>query len=475
MSKLSPWKHFELAYVTIELESAFIVGAADSDNLFDAVFVTDANGLPTIPGESLAGVVRHALSVTGNPETDEVCKEVFGFQEGSDGAASRVRFSFAHVHDESDRPVPFRGAKTQDKVLSTLQAGVGRDHVRIGKHGTAEHQGKFDQLIIPAGARFTFEIALSRESGKSITDLLEILARPEVRIGGKTRSGLGRFKVVRAASAEFDLSKREDLKRLGKLRVALEKAVHSDLLKALRIPQARGDKKSLHGTLKLKPIGTWMIGGGMPTGREPERGREGPWDRVPLSETKIVWTQGKQGEYGKVLEEKNAPYLLPASSVKGALRHRTSFHARRLSGRWFGECEHQNFTAEEELLFGAVRGKDAGEPGRVYLSDIYLDPNTPLQSLQHVSLDRFTQGPMDHLLYDELVLGQCELAIDVTIDDSYLEGQDGERAKQALQAALDDLCQGRLALGAGRGHGRFTGTIEWRDNKALVKQEVASC
>lgn len=65
------------------------------------------------------------------------------------------------------------------------------------------------------------------------------------------------------------------------------------------------------------------------------------------------------------------------------------------------------------------------------------------------------------LFMEELVWGkgmeiQCVIATQGITDS----------ARLALQAALDDLCQGRLSLGggAGKGHGFFTGNIIWSDS-----------
>jgi len=456
----TPWQTFQLAYVTIELETAFLIGAGESDHLFDSVFVTDANGYPSIPGESLAGVLRHAL---GNR-----AEALFGFQKNDEGEASRIRISFAHCHGQDDRPVAFRTNSTEDPVLSALAAGVGRDHVRIGKHGAVDQRGKFDELVVPAGARFTFEICLSGESQLTLEELTGLLAGPDLHIGGKTRRGLGRFKVVRVRSASFDLTRKEDLQRLARLPVALEKAALSSELKSQPLPKPLRLTDTFHAILKLRPIGTWMVGGGIPTGREPQREKEGPWDRVPLSERKVVWSRQGERERGDVVADKDSPYLLPGSSVKGALRHRTSFHLRRLQQIW----SDQELPQEAEL-FGDIRGKQEGRPGCVFIGDLYVAANTPLEGLQHVSLDRFTQAPMDHLLYDELALGDCELELPITIQ---LQPTDANRiTRQALQAALNDLIQGRLALGAGRGHGRFLGALEWLDNRELLKEEALTC
>jgi hypothetical protein len=76
----------------------------------------------------------------------------------------------------------------------------------------------------------------------------------------------------------------------------------------------------------------------------------------------------------------------------------------------------------------------------------------------HNAIDRFTGGVRDRLLFSEELLWQDEMELALLIHTARL----GEDARQALRLALDDLISGRLALGAGagKGHGRFTGTAE---------------
>ncbi len=463
-----PWLEFELGLVTIELESAFAVSTSEGDNLFDSVFVTDANGLPSIPAESLAGILRHALAGPNDPSTDPICRQVFGYQEKDQGDASRVRLSFAQPHGCTDRPVPFRGASLDDKVLEFLAAGVGRDHVRIGGHGVVDGRGKFDELLVPAGARFTFEMCVSSQSPCRLADLVAQLGRVEVRIGRGTRRGLGRFRVERVRSVKLDLTKPEDLNRLDRLPVALEKLADSKELTEEKTDGQLEQEGWLQAEVTLQPIGTWIVGNGVPTGREPPRSDEGTWDRLPLTEHRIVWDGPGDASQGRV--EERAPFLIPASSVKGALRHRTAFHARRREGIWLDpETGSVDETPEERELFGEVRGGTEGRPGQVQISDVYIAKEVPYVSLQHVSSDRFTQGPMDHLLFDEVVLGKTRFTLDIAVQERDLS----EVARRALDDALNDLCAGRLAFGAGRGHGRFKGKVQWKNDRGLIAREVA--
>lgn len=470
-----PWLVFEVARCTLEVESTFRIGSGEGDGLHDAVFVTDCNGLPAIPGDSLAGVMRHALANGSDPATNPTCCAVFGYQQKSAGQASAVQCSWASVHSRNDTPVPFREANMDDAVLALLAAGVPRDHVRIGPHGAVDERGKFDELVVPAGARFTFELVVDSRCPVSALELVQLLARPETRIGAATRRGLGRVHPIRCRIGRFDLRQRADRERYARLPIPLEKG-DGGTLDPQEIEAAVASGRWVHGTIQLAAADTWAIGGTIPSGRETKRQEKNSkpgWDKFPFTEQHIEWaTQGNGSDRGAVVSREEAPFVIPATSIKGALRHRTAFHARRLQGDSWLTANNRDAAAtpEEVSLFGEIREADRGQPGVVLLGDVRVDPNdVALAPFQHVCLDRFTQGPMDGLLFDEVVAhgGAFEVDIDVCVDRL------SSRARQALGAALDDLCSQRLALGSGRSHGRFAGETVWDDGGRWMEEGLS--
>ncbi|HCF61172.1 MAG TPA: hypothetical protein DFS52_24640, partial [Myxococcales bacterium] len=212
-----------VARVTIQALTPFVVGTGGGDDLRDSVCVSDANGLPTIPGSSIAGVLRHALAAGEDPDRHPDCRELFGYQERNEGASSRLEVSWAQVHDEDDRPVPFRGARLS-KLLAFLATGVERDHVRLNARGAVDGKGKFDETLVPTGARFTFELIIEDPGEGELERILGLLARPELRLGGRSRRGFGAFELVRVRSRVFDLRKPDDRKAWA----ALPRALHED-------------------------------------------------------------------------------------------------------------------------------------------------------------------------------------------------------------------------------------------------------
>ncbi len=479
---------FSVARVVLEMQTPFAIGTGRGDGEVDAIFVTDANGLPCIPGTSLAGVLRHAVidSPDGGPER---ANALFGFQSGDKGEASSLEVGFGQVHGANDRPVPFIGCKSDDKVIRALRAGVVRDRVRIDDRGVADGNGKFDVRLVPAGARFTVEFVLHR--GGHGFDLDSIVAMlPRLRLGRATRSGHGRLSVVRFQTADYDLRKPEDVERFRKLPVALHEPVSDGVLgKAKTLPSATDNGRVVY-TLSVEPNDHWTFGTGRPSRDSHKRTRgEGdaqvsdPVDRVPVSENRIDW----KNNVGDVLADQ---HYIPGSSLKGLLRHRVAFHVRRLAGTWAASDGKNQLSAADDLpevqwLFGytkekAERGELAGGAGRVFVDDIPIpldQPNSPKDGLfDHVSLDRFTQGPMNGLLFSEAPFYKGKFTARVEFvppKANEVEDEIAKNASRAFRLALGDLLEGRLALGAGmnRGFGFARGELtskiapEWAPQK----------
>lgn len=441
-----------LARVTIQFDTPFIIGSAQDDLLYDSVFVTDANGLPALPGSSLAGILRHAWADAGYGNGNDI----FGFQKKDQGHGSRLSISWGCIHDQEDRPVEGiiqdRSLLTRDRVLSESLVTTARDHVRINHKGTADKGGKFDERSVSAGHRFTFELAL--EGGEADVDdwqrLLSLLRSDAIRVGGKTRRGYGQFSVVALKAAAFDLTTQEGFDAFAAHPLALaEPCQLSDVLGTK--PQI--SSQSVVATLRLRPESFWMIGGGF----------DADIDMAPLTANRIVWS-GNRGDvqYNRA--------ILTGSAIKGAISHRLAFHYNRLSGAFAGQVKPEEHTGKENKavasLFGSEKkGKD-GQRGRVIISDLFIDNPGPQKIINHVSIDRFTGGArtLEGALFDEKPYYRGdELCLKIAVTDA---DTINERAiRTAFAAALQDLADGRLALGAGagRGNGYFKGNITWNE------------
>jgi len=482
MTATTPFKFRRIARVTIELTTPLHLGNGLPGEVTDAGVATDANGLPAVPGSSLAGSLRSALRERSGAQA---AADIFGDslsdkeanrarkESGLPSRSSRISVSWACIHDADDRPV--EGIATEaDEVLLAAREPTLRDHVRIDSRGAAEERGKFDELAVHAGHRFTFEMELvatadDPDDEESWNALLGILCSGDLRIGGKSRRGFGAFKPVRIAQAVFDLSDPEGFTAYRDHPVSL--TASADGLSERELDPA--SSSAPFATLRLKPRGLWMFGGGADVA-ENTRGV----DLAPVRDTRIVWTEDKAEVIADVV-------YLPGSSVKGALSHRIAYHYNRIAGIFAKTDEHPDGVEDPslasgpennpavKLLFGYVKTKEEkGLRGRVLIDDVYLSPEVPDLRVPHVKIDGFTGGAFPGALFDERpLLGlppeipAMEISVRLLETEAILKEAEGPRALEALKAALEDLSTGDLPLGGGvnRGLGAMDGEIKFSE------------
>lgn len=512
--------------VAIEFDTPFIVGSGETDLTTDAPFVTDAGGLPAIPGSSIAGALRHAFVAGGmdclradeandsrtNATNDE--RDFFGYQAGDKGQGSRLIVTWAHVHDANDTPVDGRAAPGEnagDIVLANARESSVRDHVRLTDRGGADHRGKFDERVVSAGHRFTFDMILEGPGGTEETQkarddafwnrLLILLNSPELTLGGKTRRGFGAFHVVRSHARVFNLTEEADFDDYRSLPVALNEPTNT--LVEEQIPEAT-DSGGVTVAVTLPGNGFLRVGSGT----------DSTVDLSPISASRVRW----DGGVGSVA----TAWLMPGSAVKGALAHRTAFHynvanehfidpdatdvaaiAQQIE-QWTGANNNavatlfgwakggvdQQSRLDPDTPAAAVASREDNHPatqtgdtnegrrGLVSIPDVEIAPSGAAGTapsgkvLTHVSIDRFTGGTIMGALFDERVVNLADVEpvrIPITIRNV---SEIGDDVKRALGKAIADLATGRLWVGAasGRGNGATStdGQVAWSDGGAWI-------
>lgn len=470
--------NFYIARLTLETLTPLSIAAGGADGVFDIRLVRDANGLPALPGSSLAGVLRHLYcTIHGGAKAAD---GLFGCQHGDDGEASRLHVSWGAIQDSKGRPVQglLLGTagkqRLADPVLKAVIEGTDRetrDRVRIGHRGAAADTGKFDRVVLPAGHRFSAEISMwsDQDADARWTEVLGLLRHPLFRLGGGTRAGLGRLKVQLLRHASFDL--RTETGREGF--AALPRGLGDMAQLANDAPeQTKPDARFVSAMLKLKPRAFWRIGEGEGGDVHLSDDDGKPADLLPKLETRWDWDAGAP---------KAAELLIPASSLKGVLAHRVAFHANRRAQRWaekellklpdYDKSEH---CSEVRELFGYARDdrggseeEPKGQAGKVFIDDGYLHlRQDELKLMMHNAIDRFTGGVREHMLFSEELVWRGEIALELVIDTNGVN--DGTRV--ALRDALDDICKGRATIGggAGKGHGFCDGSLHWSDQGAWI-------
>ncbi|MCR5290523.1 MAG: hypothetical protein K6E51_11060 [Treponema sp.] len=430
-------KYYYYAEITIEAVTPLVLASGKSGNFFDIELVRDANGLPAIPGTTIAGILRHAVHDKFGKESEE---QIFGFQAEGSGHSSSLEVSWAYVHDSKScihKSFYLRSEIEKDSILRELyikdNPDFKRDHVNLTDKGIAKDNGKFDRYFVPSGSRFTFSIGLWSENSENENwlKILNLLFSPYFRIGAAGRAGYGKIKVVeikKPANDCYDLSKLEDIKSFKQCTKKESIANFSD------------NTKKLEAKLFF-PLG-FRIGGGLNSFLDSNRSP----DILPYSEKVIKWN-GDRGEF-----ESKPRITIPGTAIKGALRHRSAFHLARLNKKWALDDAYEDDGLSE--LFGYAannnNSEQKGQAGKPWFSDLYLEESKTYE-LSRNSIDRFTGGTLNGALFQEENVSTNN-TFEICI---YLDKSIDEKSKEykAFEWALEDLQKGRLSLGGGSGHG----------------------
>ena len=488
---LRPIRH--VVRLTVEAVTPLSISSGEADAELDAPLFRDWNGFPCLSGAATAGVLRSLyLDHFREPEA----KALFGFVEPrtQNGEASRLLISFGLVHDENDRVVDAYRLP-DDPVLKLLvgDAPLLRDHVAIDERGVAEDHMKFDRASCPIGTRFSLELAIDGDEATEEADKASLFNAARMfevsyaRFGGAGRRGLGRLKIVRDGNDDSKIPRAfyaavDRRGSGGRMRWLEYRKARLDQSPAgagfkclsesdLKLP-ASSRRVPVEGAICLDAKFLWRIG----QGGEPwlQSGTKRP-DISPPKEITIAWKGGKADV------EWRPAATVPGSSVKGALAHRTKFHLRRLCTEFAGSSTGESDDAFAQL-FGSIRGANGGSIGAVLIDDVMMDLGGSIKPEERAgrrtrnSIDRHTGGVrMGKLFTDEAVWRGSKLVIPFVVLANVPPGDDkgatlvpiSEDAVKALSWALDDLCQGRLALGArdGTGDGVFAGSVEWNARK----------
>ncbi len=451
-----------IARVVVEATTPIAVGSGEKDIMTDARVIKDVNGLPYIPATSVAGVLRHAMG-----ESDEDNKsEMWGYQMKKEGAGSRIIFTNANIVD-ADGTVVDGLMEKKSSFLQQFDTLPIRQHARIGHKGTTEKGGKFDEEVVYKGTRFCFEIEMVDKEGAKGRDyficLLKTIRSKNLRMGGGTRSGFGELKVVNSKERTLVLSNSSELEAYINKSSSL--ADDSFWKGCDEFNDESTNANFIDDMLILTPEDFFLFGSGM--------GDEDA-DMTPVSESFIKWENDKKG----VFLDNNV--LIPGASVKGALAHRVAFHYNKLTGVFADNLESKDFDKHigkendaVRILFGSEGDKkgNGASCGNVFISDVIQQKHNE-KILNHVAIDRFTGGAIDGALFNEKVSDERgqKFELKVSVDTAGVKKaltSDAEAAKeikatliyQALENALDDICNGMLPLGGGvnRGNGVFEG------------------
>jgi len=463
MTNKTKYTHRAIARVIIEAASPIAIGTGEKNILTDSPVATDIYGLPYIPGSSLAGVLRHALGYSD----ENNAQNPFGYQDSKGGHGSYLIFS--------DAVMIGKDGKAMDGLMDELKNDIDwdndfykalrelpiRQHANLNDFGTVSDTGKFDNAVALKGTRFVFEVEMpfgdeGTPSFDDFKDMLRKLSSKTLRIGSGAHNGLGELEVIKCQCVNLDLSQPDDLEAY--LNKSSKLSVNDPFIKDAKDFKETDDTntQAMHYELTLHPDSFFLFGSGV---------GDDEADMTPATENIIIWDANDKPS---IKEERQL--LIPATSIKGAIAHRTAYHYNRLTKR-FAETKTGK-TGDENEAVSAIFGRGGDKPeeikaGKIFMSDL-LEEKPEETVLNHVAIDRFTGGAIDGALFQEKVsvgIGK-KYTIHIYLPEK-VSDEDNDKIIEAFEAALKDICRGLLPLGGGvnRGNGMFTGTLTKNDKE----------
>lgn len=456
-----------LAHVIIEAKTPLKVGGGKNDLFLDAPVQRDWNGLPMILGTSVAGILRRAFEDNAGKDA---ANEIFGTRreeknksgskkeskdenkkEDEDLLGSRLIISNALLLVDKNNKVCEELLLEKSEFLRFFDILPIRDHVAIGANGAAKDAGKFDEEVVFKGTRFKFSLEFDG-SKKEFVEILNLLYDPMLRLGGGSSKGFGSLGILEIKWGEFELDRYSSSLNFSSdefVKFMPDSAADSNL------------KRHIRYELKILPDDFFMFGSGF---------GDKDADQTPVLESVIDYKNERLSK---------RKILIPASSVKGALSHRTAFHFNKIN-KQFGEkakVSSENEAVRE--IFGYEKNKnDKGAKGKILISDCFLDYDEAKDTkvFEHVSIDRFTGGAIDSALFQEKAVAKKDsFSIEILLRNDVCDDAERRAFKNVLEAfetALDDVVQGRLSLGGAttKGYGFFKGKV-LKYNEGRIKNE----
>ena len=426
-------KNIFIAHIIFEAKTALKIGSKNADFLQDSPIQKDWNGLPMILGTSLTGVLRKEFE-------DEIAKNIFGTGD----LGSKTIISNALILNEKKEVTEslLLDSKKSDFLQKFIVLPI-REHNAMNDKGVTIKNAKFDEEVIYKGTRFKFSIEMLNENEddkNNFFQLLDLLSKDSFRIGAGSSKGFGQIKVIEITYDEFAVNSDEYIE--------LSSSLNTKLSETHKIKEF-DDEKYIKYKLILTPDDFFMFGSGF---------GDDEADMTPVFEDIVDY------EKQDLIKQK---VLIPASSVKGAISHRTTYHYNLINKNFIKE-NGENKAEVVETIFGSKKDKEKDSfKGNILISDVYLDKTSSKDTkvFDHVSIDRFTGGAIDSALFQEKTIASKEtFTLEILINKEKVEVKENDEGKIALEAfekALKDITTGMLSLGGAttKGHGIFSGKV----------------
>ncbi len=398
-------------YLKLETDAPLHVGSAAGER--SDLLVHPVTDMPFLQASGLAGVLRSASElINGGEETDRLFgAAITGEDDTLSNAGSRIRIS-----DGEFVPETIRLESRPRVAIDPVSGSVGSSTIS----GSGKSSGhKFEMELIGAGAVLSFTIYLMHgekdQDREALEAVLSELAAGHLQAGGQKSNGAGFLILRKLLHKRFFLSRESD-RSAWYQEHKMEESDYEDLTEKLIL--------SDHSAKAYDIVITGKTEGAL------------------LVKAASVAEYGPGAPDAENMKNASGQYIIPGSSLKGALRSQVSLIAKRL-----------NKPALVKAMFGSGGEKDrCGKRGNVISLDTVIgkDARKVFTKLQHrIHIDQFTGGVMQTGLFAERTVSG-DLALHIVVDDF----GDPEASVGMILLAVRDLAEGLWNLGSGFNVGR---------------------
>lgn len=403
------------------------IGSASGEK--DKVLVHPADGKPFLQGSGISGALRqHCEAIHGAERTNKL----FGSRLENAGEAAdvscKVRWSDGTFNGQN-LIMELRPRVKLDPVSGT----AGSSQIK----GTDKQAGhKFNMEYIGAGAGFVFSAYLYDEGfQKELEDLFAALHRGNIQLGGQKSNGCGFMELTSLKRSIFDMSTVDGRKRWADEETLPEQA-YEEIIDNLGV----SDKTAT----AYEVIVTGSTEGEL------------------LVKSMVVQDYGKDAPDCMNIRNAKKDYIVPGSSLKGAVRNQMEKIASYIGN-----------TALIEDAFGKTgKKKNKGKAGNIVFRDTIVgnrEENDLAPIKKRIHIDKFTGGVINGGLFNEKnVFGDLDFHIDI------LDRNQPDASCGLLLLALRDMASGMMGIGSGYSVGKGIIDVEKIEIRDRASRKAAT-
>lgn len=398
--------------------SPVIIGSG-LNNETDQDFLLNGDGIPFIPGTSIAGILRSSLANEEHgQEEEDIIQRLFGKKGNENREADSSQLSRLYVYD----------AYLLDEQSYSMSV---RDGIRIREQTKVVKEGsKFDYQVLEPGCEFQirFEVIIRQGDDElalkdALFEMIDKLIKGSVRFGAKTNRGFGYGKLKRQSIKILDLS------------------LAGNNVKAAFNEWLEFNWNSFSSNTNIEEWVSFR-----------KRAKQDDWITfiVPFAlQSSILIRQytnkADSPDYHHLMSNNEA--IIPGTTWNGVIRHQVYRILKELGK------DKKHISEMINNLFGFVDEKmNDAKASRIRFYETRMEGGQNIKQTR-VKIDRFTGGAATSALFDcvPYFKGNTQLKIEIKKPEKYEIG--------ILLLVLKDLQEGYVAVGGETsiGRGMLTG------------------